>query len=222
MATHDGCVRGFAAGQTIMTGRDLPAQLHLSQGNDPWKVSARDSPADSQSLAVKPVGALWTSPATGHSPAGHRTAWSQMYYRHGYDLIRRRGMSRWERLRSKARPERLWPVVPDPDMARILRLQSLDDLVIAAQEWPTRHGHLSFEALAQAGIDAVWVQPGAITRSWADSDFERPHGLLCAQMYGWDVESVAWLRPEHIRVGAPLRADRDRSPAQGTSGPGIR
>lgn len=205
--------QGRADSVTILPGRDLPPQFHLGRRCEPSWVAAVDQPADPHALSVKPSGALWTAPPTCQSPAGLRTTWSDAYYRQGYAAMRRDRHSGWERLQESLRPERLWPVTPDPASAQILRLNSVADLVAAADRWPTPAGHLSFEAMAADGIDGVYATPGAITPSWLQGasdtagDWGKPHAQLRAQFYGWEIESVAWLRSENISVGKPVAVD---------------
>lgn len=202
---------------TIVSGRDLPLQLHLGRRCDPSWVSVKDPAADPDWLCIKPMGALWTAPVTSQSTAGTRTAWSDLYYRLGYDLARWSRATRRERLGALGRPERLWPVTPDPARARILRLESVEDIVSAARRWATPHGHISFEAISADGIDAVWVLPSILPRSWFASDWGSPNARLRAQFYGWDVESVAWLSPEHLQVGHPVAVDRSHGEVRPSS-----
>lgn len=194
----------------VVSGRDLPEQFHMGRRCAPGWVSAVDGPADSYQLGVKPSAVLWTAPRTGQTSAGMTTTWSDTYFQRGYDTERHARSSAWERLRGVARPERLWPVVADA-AARIVHLESRDDLVAAAARWPTKLGYLSFESMAADGIDAVWVSPAVIPRAWDNASWAEPHARLDAQFYGWEIESVAWLRSDRISVGAPQAVDREPS-----------
>lgn len=75
--------------------------------------------------------------------------------------------------------------------------------------------------MAADGIDAVWVEPGAIPNSWSSEHHGNPHANLYAQFYGWEVESVAWLRPDHLTVGPAVPASRELAEQGRQQSPGL-
>ncbi|MBU2698825.1 MULTISPECIES: hypothetical protein [Pimelobacter] len=193
----------------IVSGADVPEQFHLGRRCSTSWIAARDSEvAGPHQLGGKPSGALWTGPATSRSSEGVRTGWSELYYGGKYDERRRDRMSGRERLQAVGRPERMWSVRADPAAARVVHLDTVAALAEAAERWPGPHGRIAFEAMAADGIDAVWVDRSVLPNGWYSEDWAAPNAAVRAQMYGWDVESVAWLRPDHIEVGAATRVDR--------------
>lgn len=193
----------------VISGAELPAQFHLGRRCDPRWVAGTNVPGNPD---AKPVGVLWTAPPTDqasqHPRAGVTTTWSDAYYRRGYDEERSQGASGWGRLQQALRPERFWPVTPTAD-AKVVRLDSREDVLAAADRWPGEQGEVSFEAMAADGIDAVWVTPNAIPERMPDSFSPgREDGYEPAwQFHTWEMESVAWLRPDNITVGRPVAAD---------------
>lgn len=205
----------------VVSGKDLPGQFHLGRRCDlPTSFKIRDESwaADTDTVNVKPLGALWTSPATRENARGASTTWSDLYYTSPMLAgLREKNNPRrpWRtRLRNKfVTPERLWPVVPDSS-ARVVRLACLDDQLAAARAWPGRYGRIDFTAMARDGIDAVWVLDEIIPtmvkigRAW-----DHPDSPLRGQFFGWDVESVAWLSPDKITVGTPIDVIRKQPPS---------
>lgn len=193
----------------VISGAELPAQFHLGRRCDPRWVAGTNVAGNPD---AKPVGVLWTAPPTDqasqHPRAGVTTTWSDAYYRRGYDEDRSQGASGWDRLQQALRPERFWPVTTTAD-AQVVRLDSREDVLAAADRWPGEQGEVSFEAMAADGIDAVWVTPNAIPERMPDSfspgreDGYEPDW----QFRTWEMESVAWLRPDNITVGRPVAAD---------------
>ncbi len=191
----------------ILSGSELPTQLHLGPSCHSEWINAKDREAGDGALCVKPIDALWTSPQVSRGPHGAATPWTSRYYDAEYDLARREKMSRIARIRSRFQPERLWPVTPT-DEARVLHLTSVKDLVAVAERWPTEHGQISFEAMAHDGIDAVWVSPEVIPTSWSSQEWKtKPYAAVAAQFYGWETESIAWLRPDNITIGTAHAVD---------------
>lgn len=204
----------------VISGRDLPGQFHLGRRcvlSPSFTIRDESWSDDPDTVNVKPLGALWTSPATKENARAAATTWSDLYYTSPRTAgLRQKNNPRrpWKTLlRNKfVTPERLWPVIPDPS-ARIVRLACLDDQLAAARQWPGRHGRIDFAAMAHDGIDAVWVLPEIIPtmvkigRAW-----DRPDSPLRDQFYGWDIESVAWLRPDKITVGTPIDVIRKQPP----------
>lgn len=204
----------------VISGRDLPGQFHLGRRcvlSPSFTIRDESWADDPDTVNVKPLGALWTSPVTEENARAAATTWSDLYYTSPRTAgLRQKNNPRrpWKTLlRNKfVTPERLWPVIPDPS-ARIVRLACLNDQLAAARQWPGRHGRIDFAAMARDGIDAVWVLPDIIPtmvkigRAW-----DRPDSPLRAQFYGWDIESVAWLRPDKITVGTPIDVIRKQPP----------
>ncbi|WP_139738212.1 hypothetical protein [Actinomyces wuliandei] len=188
----------------IVSGAGLEPQYHLGRLRRlPATLDVTQHAYDElPAMAVKPSGALWTAPATHDDDQGVATAWSDHYQQTELASTRADRLSPGYRL---AHPLRQLRVVPAPQ-ARVLVLDSLDDAVTAQQAWPAEHGRLSFPAVAADGVDAVWVRPGALTDTWDNlRDPHRPHAGVRAQLYGWDVESVAWLTTTHLTTGSRRR-----------------
>lgn len=86
-----------------------------------------------------------------------------------------------------------------PDDAKVLVIDSLDDLLAARHSYdPGDFEHtmmssngIDFEA-ASRDFDAVWL-----TRSGVDETRYNPGG---PHLYAWDTESVLVLRPERLEV----------------------
>lgn len=198
-----GAVGSRMAGPVIIGGDALPQQFHLGRDCATGWIHGSDPDPDIDT-ARKPTGALWTSPAVpGNARA---TVWSEHYYGLGFDERRAVGKGVRERLAQLASPEKLWPVTAAAE-ARVVRIATFEEALAAAKRWPTGEGQMSFAAMRADGIDAVWVQGEAMTR-WLSNLDEGPHSSLRRQLFGWDVESVAWLRGEHLRVGQPGPVDR--------------
>lgn len=196
----------------VISGWDLPGQFHLGRRcvlSPSFTIRDESWSEDSDTVNVKPLGALWTSPATKENARAAATTWSDLYYTSPRTAgLRQKNNPRrpWKtRLRNKfVTPERLWPVIPDSS-ARVVRLACLDDQLAAARQWPGRYGRIDFAAMARDGIDAVWVLPDIIPAMVKiGGAWDHPDSPLRAQFYGWDIESVAWLRPDKITVGTPI------------------
>lgn len=186
----------------MVSGRELPQQFHLGPRCRPDWLLVKDERPDGRAWNVKPRGVLWTSPGR-HAEGNDRisTPWSETYFGRGYDAQRRAKKPILTRMKETFTPERQWPVHLDPEQGRVAKLGSDADLVAAARQWPDGHGHISFEAMAADGIDGVWVTPEVLPGAWSSSDWDEPNASVRAQFYGWDVESVAWLRADHLTVG---------------------
>lgn len=208
----------------VISGRGLPGQFHLGRHcvlSPSFTIRDESWSDDPDTVNVKPLGALWTSPATKENARAAATTWSELYYASPLMAgLREKNnpMRPWRtRLRNKfVTPERLWPVIPDSS-ARIVRLACLDDQLAAARQWPGRHGRIDFAAMARDAIDAVWVLPDTIpTMVKVGRAWDHPDSPLRDQFYGWDIESVAWLRPDKITVGTPIDVIRKqpRPPAE--------
>lgn len=204
----------------VISGRDLPGQFHLGRRcvlSPSFTIRDESWSDDPDTVNVKPLGALWTSPATKENARAAATTWSDLYYTSPRTAgLRQKNNPRrpWKTLlRNKfVTPERLWPVIPDPS-ARIVRLACLDDQLAAARQWPGRHGRIDFAAMARDGIDAVWVLPDIIPAMVkVGPAWDHPDSPLRDQFYGWDIESVAWLRPDKITVGTPIDVIRKQPP----------
>ncbi len=204
---------------SIVDAAELPPQYHFGMKCDPRSWVAASSQDDEALkdldgvMGVKPTSALWTAPVTSSSREGVRTTWSEFHHGYGREAVIRNREStadRWRRRLSGG--EKMWPV--QADGARLVRLDSVEDLQAAAQKWPGPHGRISFEAMRTAGIDGVWVKDDAITEwaPWTPEELADPAVQLRFQFYGWDVESVAWLRPDKLVVGRPARVDRGFTP----------
>lgn len=197
----------------VVSGEGLPPQFHLGRACTTDWIQTEDRTRDARAFAVKPAGALWTSPAISRDSSGAvETTWSRWYFGQGVDAHRRATQTVRQRLRSALRPERQWRVRPDSDAVRIVRLASAEDLREAQSRWSGEHGRISFGSMAADGVDAVWVHQEVVPLSWMPSEWDRPGAQLHAQFFGWDVECVAWLRPDHITAGEAVHVARGPSP----------
>lgn len=186
----------------MVSGRELPQQFHLGPRCRLDWLMVKDDRPEGPTLSVKPRGVLWTSAARQAEVSGRiSTAWSETYFGRGYDAKRRASKPILTRMRETFTPERLWPVQLDSEQGSVARLGSEADLVEAARRWPDGQGRISFEAMAADGIDGVWATSEVLPGAWVSSEWQDPNAAVRAQFYGWEVESVAWLRADHLTVG---------------------
>ena len=191
---------------SIITGRDLPQQYHLGRLRQLPKKLAIDQDRDDDDIPhrnIKPLGALWSAPTERIDANGAvGTHWSDYRQWNGGDVRQQRQVPA---IRRMLNPERQLRIDVAAD-ARIVRLASLDDLLDTQQRWPAEAGRIDFTAMAADGLDAVWALPRIIPTTWTISaDDQQPYASLRAQFSGWDVESVAWLRTDHLTAGPAVR-----------------
>lgn len=92
----------------------------------------------------------------------------------------------------------MFPITPAPG-ALVVRADTADHFRALAARYPDGAGGVSFAAMAADGIDGLWVDgDGLRTAKASGAD------PVAKRFYSWDVESVAWLRPERLRVGEPV------------------
>lgn len=152
---------------------------------------------DAQVGMDKPIGALWSAPALpaasvaqlGGYDAGEsvRTTWTQ-----------------WARNEGLWGPEeggRTLTVLQGTPGVVVVQIDRLEHMHALATAFPSPHRMrlYSWEAMSAAGIDAVHLtDAGATATKMGAASYSDPHAIAFST---WDVESVAWLRPEHLHVG---------------------
>lgn len=195
----------------IMRGTVMEETWHYG------RVTRLDAPVTATNEhAGKPLDALWSAPRIirAGDPAGSvRTDWSTLLQWTGHYQPGGFGgddRSRWW-WRWREPPERMWPVHASPD-ARIVVVQTVDDIRACVARWGDDTGAVSYGRMAKDGIHAIWVEGEALTdrlaagpmHLWWSENPGKPSNQT--QFSRRDVASVAWLDPNGFTIGHPRAA----------------
>lgn len=133
---------------------------------------------------LKPTGSsgIWTSAGTQKEDGSIATQWSE----------------------SSAASQ----MVEDGDQAHavkpmkdavIVRIDDAEDLQRLYEKFPSVDGRMSFEKMAEAGIDGVHVSQEAVNES--NRHFGSKENVM-SDLYGWDMPSTIWMNGSLLQAGA--------------------
>ena len=161
------------ASLNVTTGAELGTQVHV--GHKDGDLTAEGfNPLGRRRPWWKPDGGLWTAQWDETYGGG----WAQWCIAEEYGVGSDRS---WPHV---------WLLTPDPE-ARILVIDTYEDLERVFERWPDRHEDISWREGYPAWLEIAEEFDGVFVTEDGQWRTRLTHPL---SLYGWDCESTLWLR----------------------------